>query len=92
MMKKNMGSQDMARKKNKMPAFLAKKKINPKSTAPAKNTKSYSKSKAKGGKDQASEQDEKPHDTPVERPSNRADYAIQELVKPRQDWNKKKGA
>ena len=88
-MRKQIGSQDVARKKNKMPAFLAKAKKNPKSTNPGKNTKSYSKVKAKGGKDQAREQDEKPHDTPIERPSNRADYAIQELVTPKADRNKR---
>ena len=88
-MAKTIGSQDVARKKNKMPAFLAKAKKNPKSTSPAKNTKGRSVTKAKGGKDQAREQDEKPHDTPIERPSNRADYAIQELVRPKPSRDKR---
>ena len=86
---KTTGSLGRERKKNKMPAFLAKAKKNPKSTNPGKNTKSYSKVKAKGGKDQAREQDEKPHDSPIERASNRADYAIQELVKPKPSRDKR---
>ena len=49
-MAKTIGSQDVARKKNKMPAFLAKAKKNPKSTNPGKNTKSYSKVKARAAR------------------------------------------
>ena len=86
---KTTGSLGRERKKNKMPAFLAKAKKNPKSTAPGKNTKSYSKNKAKGGKDQAREQDEAPHDKQVERPSNRADYAMAELRKPKPSRDKR---
>jgi hypothetical protein len=89
---KTVSSQDGKRNKNKMPAFLAKKKINPDSTNPGKKTKGKSVTKAKGQKDQAREQDEKSHDKVVARPSNRADYAAQELVKPRPDRNKRYGA
>ncbi len=43
--------------KNSMPAFLKKKKRDPKSTAPAKNTKGYS-----AGKGKSKEQDDKEQD------------------------------
>jgi hypothetical protein len=43
--------------KSKMPAFLSKKKRDPKSTAPAKNTKGASVTKAKSKKQDDKEQD-----------------------------------
>ena len=70
-------------KKNKMPAFLAKKKMNPKSKNPGKNTKSYSKSSASPESDQGGDAPAGPQ------PSNRADFAMAELRKPKADRNKK---
>jgi hypothetical protein len=82
-MAKTIGSQDVARKKNKMPAFLAKAKKNPKSTNPGKNTKGRSKSAPASGGDLSGDAPGGPQ------PSNRADYAMAELRKPKPSRDKR---
>lgn len=90
-MGKFQASEGGTRKKNKMPAFLAKAKKNPGSTNPAsKNKKGFSKSKGRSAKEQDSDAGRSGADqAPVSAPSNRADYALEQLRKPKADRNKK---
>ncbi len=79
--------------KSKMPAFLEKKKKNPKSMNKAKNTKGYSKTKGRSAKQQDADSGRKGSEqAPVSAPSNRADYAMAQMIKPKADRNKKLGA
>ena len=74
--------------KNKMPAFLAKKKRDPKSTSPAKNTKGKSVNKIKS-KEEVDEDNDRPGDMVPSQPApNKADAALATLTKPR---NRRKG-
>ncbi len=77
--------------KSKMPAFLEKKKKNPKSMNPAtKNKKGFAKSKGRSAKEQDSDAGRSGADqAPVSAPSNRADYAMEQLRKPKADRNKR---
>ena len=69
--------------KNKMPAFLAKKKRDPKSTSPAKNTKGRSVTKTKS-KSEVDDANDRPGDMIAAQPMpNKADAALAMLSKPR---------
>ncbi len=69
--------------KKKMPAFLEKKKRDPKSTAPAKNTKGRSINKAKTKEQDDSEQDRGGDIVAATPMPNKADAALSMLSKPR---------
>ena len=70
--------------KKKMPAFLAKKKRDPKSTSPGKNTKSRSVARGKSKKDVDSSND-RPGDMVAATPApNKADAALAQLTKRRE--------
>lgn len=74
--------------KNKMPAFLEKKKRDPKSTNSAKNTKGRSVTKIKS-KEEVEEDSDRPGDMVEAQPvPNKADAALALLSKPR---NRRKG-
>ena len=74
--------------KNKMPAFLEKKKRDPKSTSPAKNTKGKSVTKTKSKAD-VDQDNDRPGDMVAAQPApNKADAALAMLTKPR---NQRKG-
>ncbi len=74
--------------KKKMPAFLEKKKRDPKSMNPAKNTKGRSVNKAKT-KEQDDKEQDRGGDIVVSHPvPNKADAALSLLSKPR---NQRKG-
>lgn len=74
--------------KKKMPAFLEKKKRDPKSTAPAKNTKGRSVTKLKSKEQDDKEQDRGGDIVPASPAPNKADAALAMLSKPR---NQRKG-
>ena len=74
--------------KKKMPAFLEKKKRDPKSTAPAKNTKGRSVTKAKSREQDNAEQDRGGDIVDAKPAPNKADAALAMLSKPR---NRNKG-
>lgn len=74
--------------KNLMPAFLEKKKRDPKSMNPGKNTKSRSITKIKS-KEEVNEDSDRPGDMVDAQPvPNKADAALALLSKPR---NRRKG-
>lgn len=68
----------------KKPKFAMKKKLDPKSKAPAKNTKGASHTRSKS-KDEVMKDSERgdAHDYPVTVMGNKADAALQQLTKPR---------
>ena len=68
--------------KQKMPAFLEKKKRNPASTNPAKNTKGYSVAKSKSKKETDSEQD-RGRGNMADAPPNKAQRWLDQAQKPR---------
>ena len=71
------------KKKGKMPAFLEKKKRDPKSTSPAKNTKGRSVAKGKS-KSAVDKTNDRPGDMVAAAPApNKADAALAQLTKPR---------
>lgn len=74
--------------KKKMPAFLEKKKRDPKSTAPAKNTRGNSVTKLKSKEQDDSEQDRGGDIVDSHPVPNKADAALSMLSKPR---NRRKG-
>lgn len=74
--------------KHPMPAFLAKKKRDPKSAAPAKNTKGRSVTKAKTKEQVDKEQDRGGDRVPSHPVPNKADAALSMLSKPRNQRNR----
>jgi len=74
--------------KKKMPAFLEKKKRDPKSTAPGKNTKGHSVVKSKSRQQDNKEQDRGGDAVAATPMPNKADAALALLSKPR---NRNKG-
>ena len=74
--------------KNKMPAFLEKKKRDPKSTNAAKNTRGKSVTKLKSKEEDDGEQDRAGDIVESKPMPNKADAALAMLSKPR---NKRKG-
>ena len=88
MAKKNMLSDNQTRKGNSMPAFLKKKKRDPKSENPAKNTRGKSVNKLKSKEAQDGEQDRGGDQVPAAPMPNKADAALAALTKPR---DKRKG-
>jgi phage terminase small subunit len=67
--------------KNKMPKFLEKKKRNPASRHPAKNTKGYSEGKSKG-REQVRREEFRPESEHIK--NNRADDWLDAMKKPRE--------
>ena len=74
--------------RNKMPAFLEKKKRDPKSMNPAKNTKGKAVNKIKS-KEEVNADNDRPNDKVEAQPvPNKADAALAQLSTPR---NRRKG-
>ena len=68
---------------NKMPEFLKKKKRDPKSTAPAKNTKGFAKNKKKGLSEVNKDNDRAGNQVPVVSVANKADAWLDRQSRPK---------